>query len=722
MWNAQIVTHEANSYIIKNQGYNQDIAPDSSVNIGFQANWNDNIKTPKSYDLLIAKQEVGDTDYTIDFKVTGDWGQAFTGEISITNNTEETIEDWTLEFDFDKNIERFWTAEIVEHEGEHYVIKNAGYNANIAPGQTITLGFSGNPGNVDSKPTNYILNQLGQEIDYEKDTDGDGLPDWFEKELGTDPNKADTDGDDLLDGYEYFELDTDFLKIDTDGNGILDGDEDLDEDKLTNIEEFNLKTNPINKDTDGDRLLDGDEVKKFFTNPLVYDEIDMTIDSDEDGLFDGLERILGTNESDPDTDSDGLSDYHEYFVQRTNSLEVDTDENGLSDAEEDSDKDGLNNLEEYINKTNPFEADTDCDGLSDYDEVNIYKTNPTLEDTDGDTLLDGDEIKIGLDPLNQYTFTDIHDSKYIINQLIQPSEIPEINTEDNVYELSINVAGCGNIKDNLVATESIATNMVKDNRAIVGKVAQLNYDKSIEKATLYFKMDESKSVNESTLFPNEEEFKGIKRYQIFRYDYEMNLLYPIYTKHDIENNVIYSEVTQLGDYCIIDMEKWLYDIGLISPINNRARMSFNDFDEPIEKEEISNDTYQNYEGISIEELEKLIQPEIKAFNRTKISTLNKQADVVFVVDSTGSMGGVISSVKTNISNIIAYLRDKNITLHVSFVEYKDITDDGINSTKVHSLNGSNWLYSTQDMINVLGSIRADGGGDWYYVKKKYNLN
>ena len=174
MWNAQIVTHEANSYIIKNMGYNQDIAVGSSLNIGFQANFDDQIKVPEQYDLLIAKQEVEDTDYTIDFKVTSDWGQAFNGEISITNNTEETIEDWTLEFDFDRNIERFWTAEIVEHEGEHYVIKNAGYNANIASGQTITLGLSGTQGNVKTVPQNYKLNKIGISGDSRKEVEYDG--------------------------------------------------------------------------------------------------------------------------------------------------------------------------------------------------------------------------------------------------------------------------------------------------------------------------------------------------------------------------------------------------------------------------------------------------------------------------------------------------------------------------------------------------------------------
>ena len=47
---------------------------------------------------VFANGEVEETDYTIKFKVTSDWGQAFNGEISITNNTEETIEDWMLEF------------------------------------------------------------------------------------------------------------------------------------------------------------------------------------------------------------------------------------------------------------------------------------------------------------------------------------------------------------------------------------------------------------------------------------------------------------------------------------------------------------------------------------------------------------------------------------------------------------------------------------------------
>ncbi|MCA9358753.1 hypothetical protein KC926_00950 [Candidatus Kaiserbacteria bacterium] len=43
-------------------------------------------------------------------------------------------------------------------------------------------------------------------------------------------------------------------------------------------------------------------------------------------------------------------------------------------------------------------VDTDKDGISDFDEVNIYKTNPELSDTDNDGVTDGIEIARGYDP------------------------------------------------------------------------------------------------------------------------------------------------------------------------------------------------------------------------------------------------------------------------------------------------------------------------------------
>lgn len=44
--------------------------------------------------------------------------------------------------------------------------------------------------------------------------------------------------------------------------------------------------------------------------------------------------------------------------------------------------------------------DSDKDGIGDYDEVNLYRTNPFAADTDGDSYIDSIEIKLGYDPLS----------------------------------------------------------------------------------------------------------------------------------------------------------------------------------------------------------------------------------------------------------------------------------------------------------------------------------
>jgi hypothetical protein len=79
----------------------------------------------------------------------------------------------------------------------------------------------------------------------------------------------------------------------------------------------------------------------------------------------------------------------------------------------DTDKDGLNNYDEFKAGTNPTTMDTDNDGLADGDEVNIYKTDPTLKYTDRRDVVaqnnwtDGFQVKGGYDPLTPgFKFTD----------------------------------------------------------------------------------------------------------------------------------------------------------------------------------------------------------------------------------------------------------------------------------------------------------------------------
>lgn len=93
------------------------------------------------------------------------------------------------------------------------------------------------------------------------------------------------------------------------------GDPDSDGDGLTDAYETQIGTNPFDPDTDKDGLSDGEEVLVHKTDPL-------NPDSDWDGLTDGSEvNVYKTNPLDPDTDKGGVTDGHEVIEDGTNPLD-----------------------------------------------------------------------------------------------------------------------------------------------------------------------------------------------------------------------------------------------------------------------------------------------------------------------------------------------------------------------------------------------------------------
>ena len=147
------------------------------------------------------------------------------------------------------------------------------------------------------------------------DSDGDGLPDFVEYQVGSNPSSADTDADGLSDYDEFseaqfaqyasyvelfegFELDgtssmnygTDLNQRDTDGDTLSDKQE-LDGTALFIPVQTLAVTNPRVKDTDGDGLDDDEELARSQpTNPLLYD-------TDGDGSSDKVE--IDSTISDP---------------------------------------------------------------------------------------------------------------------------------------------------------------------------------------------------------------------------------------------------------------------------------------------------------------------------------------------------------------------------------------------------------------------------------------
>ncbi len=159
-------------------------------------------------------------------------------------------------------------------------------------------------GRVDGREKNP-LNPADDKTD--TDSDGDGVPDSREVELGLDPNDVDNDDDGVPDGQDGL--------TDTDGDGLIDA---------------------RDPDSDNDGILDGTELGVTRANAPAGTNLDSP-------------NFV------PDTD----------LATQTDPKRADSDGDGLKDGEEDKNHDGRFGEGE----TDPSDTDTDDGGLSDGDEV-----------------------------------------------------------------------------------------------------------------------------------------------------------------------------------------------------------------------------------------------------------------------------------------------------------------------------------------------------------------
>lgn len=158
IWNAEIYRQEQGEYIVKNAGWNQDIPVGGYVDFGFIGN-GQFTEFPLEITLVSTNIQLVQDEYEIDYQIFDAWKTGFTGNVTINNKSDKTIEDWQLSFHFENEISNIWNAEILTHEGDTYTIKNAGWNQNIAPNSSITFGFQVDDGNVTQLISNPVLEE-----------------------------------------------------------------------------------------------------------------------------------------------------------------------------------------------------------------------------------------------------------------------------------------------------------------------------------------------------------------------------------------------------------------------------------------------------------------------------------------------------------------------------------------------------------------------------------
>jgi len=241
------------------------------------------------------------------------------------------------------------------------------------------------------------------------DSDGDGLPNWFEEWLGTSPGNPDSDYDGISDYDEIYLTYTNPLNWDSDGDGFSDHDAWY---GCWAVNHNEVGFGVTVYDWDGDGLYNHEDQFPFDPN---NDSGSGWMDSDGDGVDDGSDSHpwdsslwndwnyngINDHEEDPstgptDSDGDGVEDDYDSHPWDS-SLWNDWDLNGINDHEEvadppdpyTTDSDGDGHLDAY--DSHPWDSslwnDYDYNAIND-DEENEGEYDPTTEDSDGDGVFD----------------------------------------------------------------------------------------------------------------------------------------------------------------------------------------------------------------------------------------------------------------------------------------------------------------------------------------------
>jgi len=100
------------------------------------------------------------------------------------------------------------------------------------------------------------------------------------------------------------------------------------------------------------------------------------------------------------------------------------------------------------------------------------------------------------------------------------------------------------------------------------------------------------------------------------------------------------------------------------------------------------------------------EPETKGEQKIRIAIAD--LDLVFVMDTTGSMGRELADLQANLVGIVRVLSRLSSSLRVGFVAFKDRGDAYL--TRVYPLQRMNDAH-VAELVNFVNGLRAQGGGD-----------
>ncbi|WP_225847157.1 glycoside hydrolase family 9 protein [Streptomyces sp. HPF1205] len=93
------------------------------------------------------------------YKVTSSWSGGFQADVAVTDTGASAVNGWKLTWTFggDQKIGNGWNG-TVSQSGQKVTVTDAGYNAAIAPGGSVDIGFTATWSSSNAAPTGFALN------------------------------------------------------------------------------------------------------------------------------------------------------------------------------------------------------------------------------------------------------------------------------------------------------------------------------------------------------------------------------------------------------------------------------------------------------------------------------------------------------------------------------------------------------------------------------------
>jgi len=92
---------------------------------------------------------------TLTFRREADWHIGFVGYVTVT--TDAALTGWTLAFTADFNIDNIWGATIIDREGDRYLVRSVDWTSAVAPGASVSFGFTATTSTIGAAPSAFQL-------------------------------------------------------------------------------------------------------------------------------------------------------------------------------------------------------------------------------------------------------------------------------------------------------------------------------------------------------------------------------------------------------------------------------------------------------------------------------------------------------------------------------------------------------------------------------------